>query len=92
MGRLPDGRYYYVGTPVWNNGRFPLALCLSDDGYTFDKMYVIRDEVYELKIPGWAKGGQYGYPEVLIRGEYMYITYSRVKEIMEVARIKLADI
>lgn len=92
MGRLPDGRYYYVGTPVWNNGRFPLALCLSDDGYTFDKMYVIRDDIYELKIPGWAKGGQYGYPEVLIRGDYMYITYSRVKEVMEVARIKLSDI
>lgn len=92
MGRLPDGRYYFVGTPVYNNGRFPLALCISEDGYFFDKMYIIRDEVYEQKVPGWAKGGQYGYPEVCIKDGYMYIAYSRMKEIMGVTRIKLSDI
>ena len=41
---------------------------------------------------GWAKDGQYAYPEVLIHDGYMYIHYSRQKEISEVTRVKLTDI
>ena len=93
FGRLPDGRAYFIGDPYANNdARFPLALCLSDDGYTFDKAYVLRDERYEMQQGGWAKGGYFAYPEAMIHGEYLYVFYSKQKEVMEITRVKLSDI
>ena len=65
---------------------------MSKDGYTFTHGYTLRDEVREKQQEGWSKGGEYGYPEVLIHGEYMYIVTSRLKEVVEVTRIKLSNI
>lgn len=94
FGRLPDGRYYCVGSHTTQAGisRFPLTLWVSKDGYNFDKAYILRDEKYTMNKYGWAKDGQYAYPEVLIHDGYMYIHYSRQKEISEVTRVKLTDI
>lgn len=92
FGRLPDGRYYFIGDPLWNNSRFPLALCVSEDGYTFDKTYIVHDEPYTIRKPGQAKAFHYGYPEARVYGEYLYMAYSKGKEVMEVTRIKLSDI
>ena len=65
---------------------------MSKDGYTFTHGYTLRDELHDLQQQGWSKGGEYGYPEVLIHGEYMYIVTSRLKEVVEVTRVKLSDI
>ena len=92
FGRLPDGRYYFLGDPCWNNARFPLALCISEDGCNFDKTYIVRDEPYEIQRPGQAKAFHYAYPEVHVFGDYLYMAYSKGKEVMEVTRIKLSDI
>ena len=93
FGRLPDGRAYFIGDPYANNdARFPLTLCLSDDGYNFDTLYVLRDEPYEMQQGGWAKGGYFAYPEAMIHGEYLYVFYSKQKEVMEITRVKLSDI
>lgn len=92
VGRLPDGRYFFLGDPHWNNARFPLALQISEDGYRFTKSYIVRDEPYTIRRPGQAKEFQYAYPEVRIHGEYLYIAYSKGKEVMEVTRIRLSDI
>lgn len=92
LGRLPDGRYYFIGNPCWNNTRFPLALCISEDGYNFNKTYIVRDEPYTIIRPGQAKAFHYGYPEVHIYGDYMYMAYSKGKEVMEITRVKLSDI
>lgn len=92
FGRLPDGRYYFVGTSRYGSNRYPLVLQISDDGYNFDREYILRDEKYEIQQSGWAKDGYYAYPEVLIQDDYMYIFYSKQKEVMELTRIKLSDI
>jgi len=92
FGRLPDGRYYFVGSPTYASDRYPLMLYISEDGYNFNKAYTLRDEKYTMQKNGWAKGGYFAYPEVLIHGDYMYIHYSKQKEVSEVTRVKLSDI
>ncbi len=100
MGRFPDNSgYYFVGTthpdsnprlPEYN--RYPLYLMVSKDGYDFTKGYILRDDVYVMKQEGHAKGGQYGYPEVTIHDGYLYVLCSRMKEYIELTRVKLTDI
>ena len=90
FGRLPDGRFYSVCTV--DGDRWPLMLQISKDGNNFDKGYIVQSEKYTAKKGGLGKGGQYAYPEVLIHGDYMFICYSRCREIVEVTKIKLSDI
>lgn len=92
FGRLPDGRFYFVGTSRYGSNRYPLVLQISEDGYNWDTEYVLRDEKYEIQQSGWAKDGYYAYPEVMIQDDYMYIFYSKQKEVMELTRVKLSDI
>lgn len=91
FGRLPDKRFYYVGIPdtMHHYARTPLVLSLSKDGKLFNKNYIIADQPYTLKKEGLYKGGQYGYPNTIIYGGYMYVIISRVKEAIEVIRFKL---
>jgi len=94
FGRLPDGRWYYVGIPdsVHHYARSPLVLAISEDGHTFDTCRLIADEPYTLKAEGLWKGGQYGYPHTMIDGGYMYVIISRQKESIEVLRFLLAQL
>ncbi len=95
FGRLPDGRYYFVGNSTMEAGtwrRYPLELFVSEDGYNFNKAYILRDEKYQMQQQGWSKGGYFGYPEVFIHDGYMHISYSKEKEVIEVTRVKLSDI
>jgi len=91
FGKLPDGRYYYVGIPdtLHHYARTPLVLALSGDGKYFDRSWLIADEPYALKKEGLWKGGQYGYPHTLIDGGYCYVIISRQKEAIEVLRFPL---
>ena len=95
LGRLPDGRNYFVGNSTMEAGewrRYPLELFVSEDGYNFNKAYILRDEKYQMQQQGWSKGGYFGYPEVFIHDGYMHISYSKEKEVIEVTRVKLSDI
>jgi hypothetical protein len=91
FGRLPDKRYYYVGIPdtLHHYDRNPLVLAISADGRSFNKQFIIADELYQLKTKGLYKGGQYGYPHTMIWNGYMYVIISRQKESIEVIRFKL---
>lgn len=89
FGRLPDGRFYGVSNARIRGGRCPLDLYLSEDGENFDRHYIIRDEPYEMQIPGMNKGGIYGYPHTLIHGGYMYVIYSKRKEAIEVTKFPI---
>jgi len=92
FGNLPQNKgYYFVGTTTYG-GRYPLVLLVSKDGYNFKKGYVLRDERYTLQQEGWSKGGEYGYQEVMIHGDYMYIACSRYKEVVELTWVKMSDI
>lgn len=94
FGRLPDGRFYYVGIPdtLHHYARTPLVLALSRDGVSFDKMYIIADQPYTLKKEGLWKGGQYGYPFTLIDDDYFYVIVSRQKEAIELLRFRLSQL
>jgi len=91
FGRLPDGRFFYVGTP-YPGSRCPLVICLSRDGDLFDEHYIIADEPYERKRAGRAKGGQYGYPHTLVHEGHLCLIVSRQKEAMEVMRFPLTEL
>jgi len=91
FGHLPDGRFYYVGSPdtLHHYERNPLVLAVSKDGWIFNKQYIIANSLYQLKKKGLWKGGQYGYPHTIIDKGYMYIIISRQKEAIEVIRFNL---
>lgn len=88
---LPDGRIAWVGSPYYDV-RWPLALYVSEDGYNFDKAYILQDKVYEMQQDGWAKGGPFAYPQLEIQGDYLYVMYTKQKEVVEICRVKLSDI
>jgi hypothetical protein len=90
FGRLPDGRFFYVGSPIPGSGRNPLMLCLSDNGADFSSQYILRNEPYKQQIEGLYKGGVYGYPSVTLTDDAMYIIYSKHKEAIEVTKIDLS--
>lgn len=91
FGRLPDGRFYYVGCPDpeprWR--RSPLVLSLSGDGIHFDRHFILADDStpYEQQAPGMHKGGDYGYPHTLVHDGSLHVIVSRRKEAVEVLRV-----
>ena len=91
FGKLPDGRFYYVGIPdtLHRSERSPLVLAISTNGKFFNKQYIIADKPYALKKQGLWKEGQYGYPHTLIYNGYIYVIISRQKEAIEVIRFKI---
>lgn len=88
FGRLPDGRFFYIGNPV-GGGRTPLVLSLSRDGMEFDRHMILGETPYAMAQPGRAKGGEYGYPNVLVYDGWLHVVVSRQKEAVEVLRLKL---
>ena len=92
-GRLPDGRFYYVGTPdpLPRGARNPLVLSLSEDGERFDRHFVLhQDEPYGMIRRGRYKGGLYGYPHSLVHDGRLYVIVSLRKEAVAVLQTPLA--
>ena len=92
FGRLPDGRFYGVSNTQLYGGRNPLDLCLSEDGENFRTRYILRNEPYVRRFEGMHKGGLYGYPHTLVHDGYMYVVYSKQKEVIEVTRFALSQL
>lgn len=89
FGRLPDGRFYYVGNPLMVGHRSPLVLSLSKNGVQFDQHYILGEQHYAMRRSGGAKGGEYGYPHSMTHNGYFYVIMSRQKEAIEVIRVPL---
>ncbi len=94
FGRLPDGRFYYVGSPdpKPQYHRNPLVLSLSTDGVRFDQHMVLADEEYVQRRAGQHKGGLYGYPHTMIHDGQLYVIISLRKEAVDVMRVPLAQL
>jgi hypothetical protein len=92
FGRLPDGRFFYVGCPdpQPRGARNPLVLSLSEDGVRFDQHFILADEEYVQRRTGLHKGGLYGYPHTMIHDGYLYTIISLRKEAVAVLRVALA--
>ena len=91
FGNLPDGRYFYVGTPDTSRPgeRYPLVLALSEDGFNYDKCYILSDDRYTRQYEGRWKSGDYGYPYAMVHDGYIYVIVSRRKERIEIIRIEI---
>jgi len=84
VGKLNDGRYFLVGNTASNlMDRSKLILSLSDDGATFDKMYILVDDETGQTHEGHLKANGYQYPNCLVDGDKLMIAYSVNKEDME---------
>ncbi len=92
LGRLPDGRCFYVGNPALNSNRCPLVLSISETGMRFSKHYMIEMQPTRRKFDGYVKGGMYAYPHAICRGDSMYVIYSLWKEDIYVLKIPLVDL
>ncbi|NGM62377.1 glycosyl hydrolase family 32 [Sphingobacterium sp. SGG-5] len=92
LGRLPNGKYYYIGTPDSLTNRVPLVLALSDDGFLFDKTYIIAKDYYPIRHKGKWKNGQFGYPYSIIVDSSLYVVVTREKEKLELIKIDLEQL
>jgi hypothetical protein len=91
FGKLPDGRYYYVGNPDPDPSykRRRLVLSLSEDGYMFDRHYELIGGEQEVKFPGTHKAGAYAYPHTVIHEGSLVIIHSLCKENIGVLQVPL---
>jgi hypothetical protein len=91
-GNLPDGTAYMINNPSGNRDRFPLVITLSDDGFVFDRAYLIRsggDDLQPMRFSGLYKRKGYSYPKSVIWGDYLYVSYATNKEDVEITRIPI---
>lgn len=96
-GRLPGGQYYVINNPLpmssRQGGRSMLAISLSGDGLSFDRMAVIKFIAPAQRYEGKAKRANgYQYPHSVVVGKYLWVIYSVNKEDIEVARIPIAEL
>ncbi len=92
VGRLSDGRYYWLGNPLVGNGRDPLVLSLSDDGENFTRHIILGEGKRSVRYRGFAKFGAYGYPYSFEEDGWFYAVWSVNKEDIEACRIRTAQL
>ena len=78
-------------TPVLPDGEV-LAISLSRDGLTFDRMAVIRFVAPNTRYEGRSKAVGYAYPHSAIVGDHLWVIYSVNKEDIEIARTPLSEL
>jgi hypothetical protein len=89
FGRLPDGRFYYVGNPL--SHRTPLVLSLSQDGMHFNQHFILAEAHDGLPrdSEGW---GVPAYPHSIVHDGCLYVIVSRGKNKIEVLRLALSEL
>jgi len=95
-GKLPDGQVYVINNilplSTKKGGRSLLAISLSRDGLTFDRMAVIRFVAPQQRYKGRSKSIGYAYPHSTIVEDDLWVIYSVNKEDIEIARIPLSKL
>jgi hypothetical protein len=91
--RLSDGRYIMSSNAIDSGDisiRTHLMLSVSDDGYTYDRVYILRGEptVPKYGVPGLERQG-YQYPQFLEKDDDLWVIYSRNKEDIQISRVPL---
>jgi hypothetical protein len=92
-GRLDDGRYFLCNNAYQTLlNRMHLFLLLSDDGYVFNKVYMVIDDPTEQRLKGLLKLDGYQYPCCLADGNKLLIGYSINKEDIECSMIDMTKL
>jgi hypothetical protein len=89
FGRLPDGRFYYVGNPLRN--RATLALSLSRDGVRFDQHFILA-EARAGSPRDSERWGVPAYPHSIVHDGCLYVIVSRNKSKIEALRVALSEL
>ncbi len=94
FGKLPNGWVWCVSNPMPFSPRTHLVLGISRDGWTFDNNYLLRWEPWTQLYPAPAKGHQpgYEYPSACYHDGKLYVTYSHVRDFVELAVVDVNKI
>ena len=80
-GRLNDGRFYICGNSYDRLlDREHLLITLSDDGYVFNRQYVLIEGETSRRINGRHKEDGLHYPNSIVDGDRLIVIYSVNKE------------
>ena len=84
VGRLRDGRFFLCNNafPTLLN-RMYLFLMLSDDGYVFNRVYLLIDDPTAQRAKGLLKADGYQYPCCVVEDGRLLVGYSVNKEDIE---------
>ncbi len=92
--KTSDDKYVLVYNPSTNNDhRWPLALSISNDGISFDKLLLVNGEVPPLRYRGSYKSYGHNYVRGIIKGNGVvpdgncWVTYSMNKEDIWITKI-----
>lgn len=87
IGRLSTGAYYLINNPN-PEGRDPLAISYSSDGWSFLQPAAVRKGA---PAPRFKSGkGTFQYPHAVEHGSSLWVIYSTNKEDIEITEIPLA--
>lgn len=88
-GTLPGGRTFWVGNPTGNKSRRALVLALSEDGYLYDRAYLLAgpEDLPPRRKEGRYKTLGYNYPKAFVQGDTVWVSLSVNKEDVAVVRI-----
>ncbi|MCP4643704.1 MAG: hypothetical protein GY851_24875 [bacterium] len=92
-GHLPDGSVFLINNPgprLWDRSK--LTIALSDDGVTFDRVWIIRSEPTTQRFTGADKLDGWQYPHATVWQNHLYVAYSVNKEDIVVTRIAMDDL
>ena len=98
---LDDGTVLLIGNqnvsrfdqPVYLD-RDPITISISDDGYTFDRVFALRTgsrSHYRFSGIGGRNHG-FAYSNSIVHDGWLYTLYSVSKEDMEISRVRLSEI
>lgn len=89
-GRLSNGWYYLINNPN-QQGRDPLSISFSRDGWTFAQPRALRSGAPEIRIPRRGRDRGFQYPHALERDGSFWVVYSMNQEDIEISEFKISD-
>ncbi len=91
-GNLPGGEAFWIGNPTGNKSRRALVLAVSNDGYLFDRAYLLAgpDDLPVRRKDGRYKTRGYNYPKAAVSGDVTWVSLSVNKE--DVALIRISSV
>ena len=89
-GRLSNGWYYLINNPS-PQGRDPLAISFSRDGWTFERPRALRLGAAEIRSPRRGKNPGFQYPQALERDGSLWVIYCLNQEDIEISEFKISE-
>lgn len=93
-GNLPGGQRYLIGNSLHKKfDRRALLISISDDqGASFDRCFILRDEPAVKKFLGQHKMDGWQYPHGYVWKNLLLVVHSVNKEDVAISAVKLKDL